>query len=420
MLIEFSVANYRSIRDSQSLSLVADQGRERKTENSFDSGASSTPRLLRSAVIYGPNAAGKSNLVRALHFVRQFVRGSASTQRGEAIDVTPFRLAAETRDAPSEFEILFIEDGMRYQYGFSATAERIYEEWLFAYPASRAQRWFSRRFDEKENDYEWYFGPSFKGQKKLLEEATRPNALFLSTAVQLNNEQLQPVFDWFDKRLVVVLSRGEFPIEYEHYTAQRCRDTQDRQAVLRFLQEADLGIDGLNIKTSKITDDDLPSELPDQLRRDLIGKEKLSIGFLHEHNESSEMISFGLPEESDGTHNMFALAGPWLDVLEKGMVMVMDELDTSLHPKLVRYLVELMHGAESNPNNAQLIFTTHDVTLQEGVFRRDQIWFVEKDEDRSTHCYPLTDFSPRKGEAIERGYLRGRYGALPHPHRKSA
>ncbi|MEW8333915.1 MAG: ATP-binding protein [Candidatus Thiodiazotropha sp.] len=420
MLIEFSVANYRSICDTQSLSLVAAQGRERKTENSFDSGVSSTPRLLRSAVMYGPNAAGKSNLVRALHFIRKFVQGSASTQRGEEIDVTPFKLAAENQSAPSEFEILFIEDGMRYQYGFSTTAERIDEEWLFAYPSSRAQRWFARRFDEKKNDYEWYFGPSFKGQKKLLEEATRSNALFLSTAVQLNNEQLRPVFDWFEKRLVVVPSRGEFPIEYEHYTAQRCRDEQDRRAVLRFLQEADLGIDGLNIKTSKITNDDLPSELPDQLRRDLIGKEKISIGFLHEQNESGEMIPFGMPEESDGTHNMFALAGPWLDVLEKGMVMVMDELDTSLHPKLVRYLVELMHGAESNPNNAQLIFTTHDVTLQEGVFRRDQIWFVEKDKNRSTHLYPLTDFSPRKGEAIERGYLRGRYGALPHPHRKSA
>jgi len=414
MLIEFSVTNYRSVRETQTLSLVASSGGERLRDNTFLPDAPSTPRLLRSGVIFGPNEAGKSNLVLALHYVKEFVQTSAgSKQRGDATGVTPFRLDSATTKEPSEFEIVFVEQGVRYQYGFAATSERIHEEWLYAYPGSRSQRWFARSCNAEHDIDEWYFGPAFKGQKQVLREATRSNALFLSTAVQLNNKQLQPVFDWFAERLVVVPARGQFPYEYEHYTAARCKDERDRQRVLRFLQAADLGIDCLSVKVSKITEDDFPSDLPDRMREQLLGSEKLQLDFQHEQNQTGELISFGIHDESDGTRSMFALAGPWLDVLDHGVVLVMDELDSSLHPKLVRYLVGMFHTENTNPNNAQLVCTTHDVTLLEGVLRRDQIWFVEKDTQQQSKLYPLSDFRPRKGEAIERGYLRGRYGALP-------
>ncbi len=414
MLIEFSVTNYRSMRETQTLSLVASSGGERLRDNTFLPDAPSTPRLLRSGVIFGPNAAGKSNLVLALHYVKEFVQTSAGgKQRGDATGVTPFRLDSATSKEPSEFEVVFVEQGVRYQYGFAATSERVYEEWLYAYPGNRSQRWFARSFNAQQGIEEWYFGPALKGQKQVLRDATRSNALFLSTAVQLNNQQLQPVFDWFKERLVVVPARGQIPYEYENYTAARCKNERDRQRVLSFLQAADLGIDCLSVKVSKFTEDDFPSELPEKIREQLLGSEKLQLGFQHEQNQTGELISFDIQEESDGTRSMFALAGPWLDVLDRGVVLVMDEIDASLHPKLVRYLVGMFHTEDTNPNNAQLVCTTHDVTLLEGVLRRDQIWFVEKGSEQQSTLYPLSDFRPRKGEAIERGYLKGRYGALP-------
>jgi uncharacterized protein len=420
MLIEFSATNYKSIRETQTFSLVASSGKERLGNNTFDPASPSTPRLLRSGVIYGPNAAGKSNLIAALGFVKEFIESSAGgMQRGESISISPFRLDSKTSREPSEFEIVFMEGSIRYQYGFSATSDRVTEEWLYAYPGSRQQQWFSRSFNENAGKYQWYFGPAFKGQKRLLTHAIRSNALFLSTAVQLNNEQLQPIFDWFNDRLIVASGRGQLPLQYEDYTATRCKDELDRQRVAHFLKAADLGIDCLSVKVSKFTEGDFPPDLPDGIRDQLLGREKLQVGFQHEQNETGELVSFSIQDESDGTRNMFALAGPWLDVLDRGFVMVMDELDTSLHPKLVRFLVSMFHSNDTNKNNAQLVFTTHDVTLLEDVFRRDQIWFVEKVAEQQSRVYPLSDFRPRKGEAVARGYLRGRYGALPHVRRMS-
>jgi len=232
--------------------------------------------------------------------------------------------------------------------------------------------------------------------------------------VQLNNEQLQPVYRWFSGRLVVVRGHGGFPSPFLDYTVRRCQDDAERQRIVHLLQVADLGIDDLELETKILAEEDLPASVSSEVRARLVGQEAHRPLFQHTVGDGESAVSFGLADESDGTRNFFSLAGPWLDSLDKGMVLVMDELDASLHPLMVRFLVSTLHSSETNPHNAQLLFTTHSVTLMEGdLLRRDQIWFAEKGRDRATHLYPLTDFSPRKGDAILRGYLRGRYGALP-------
>jgi len=421
MLIEFNLENYRSIRGRQQLSMVSTSSPDFRDQNTFLPEEKAVPRLLRSLVMFGPNAGGKSTVIKALYFMRQFVVGSATgRQEGEEIDVTPFLLDKDSQRSPSEFEILFVQDGVRYQYGFSATRSRVISEWLLAYPTGKAQRWFEREYDSKKESYDWYIGPSFKGRAKVLTDATRSNALFLSTAVQLNNDQLKPVFHWFNK-LAVIRSHGKFPEIFRNFTLEQCNSGENKKRIVEFLREADLGIDGLRLEKQVVDEShlNLPDNLPPDVRKkvdELIGTEHIRPLFMHQMlDNDNEFIAFELEDESDGTQNLFSLAGPWLDVLDKGMVVVFDELDTSLHPKIVRFLVCLLHGNKTNLNNAQLISTSHDVTLMEGnLFRRDQIWFVEKNSSRSTQLVPLSDFSPRKGEAIMKGYLKGRYGGLPY------
>ena len=416
MLIEFTVANFRSIRTSQTFSLVKGTGDELEQWNTFQPGGTGNPTLLHSAAIYGPNASGKSNFIRALRAMERIVVESAGKlQRGDELPVTPFRLDAETEQAPTEFEVVFIAEGVRYQYGFSATDTQVLEEWLLAYPKGRPQRWFSRTWDAKGQTYEWEMGPALTGQKQLWQESTRPNALFLSTAVQLNSEQLQPVYDWFNRTLRSVYVGGWSP----GFTASMCEDAESRAQVVEFLQAADLGIDDVQVIKDKFDISSLPEEMPEtikqQLLKELEGKDVVEIKTVH-HAADGRKVIFDFDEESDGTRNLFAFAGPWLDALKNGYVLFIDELHDNLHPKLVLFLVELFHRPETNPNHAQLVFTTHETSiLSQDVFRRDQIWFCEKNDAQATELIPLTDFSPRKGrENLELAYLAGRYGALPY------
>jgi len=196
MLIEFSVANFRSLHERQTFSLAKAAGKELVDTNTFETEAFNSFELLRSAVVYGANASGKSNFIRALHTMKEIVVGSATGQRGDRLPVVPFRLSKASAHEPSEFEATFIIDNVRYQYGFSATTERIHEEWLLAYPMGRPQRWIDRAWNAKTQSYDWALGDKLIGekQKQLWQKSTRDNALFLSTAVQLNRDQLQPVY----------------------------------------------------------------------------------------------------------------------------------------------------------------------------------------------------------------------------------
>lgn len=417
MLIQFSVTNCRSILGRQTLNMTASTYfKELDASNTFlpelDGGL---PRLLRSTVLYGPNASGKSAFIQALRFVQeQVLHSQKESQAGDPIDVTPFKLTANSRAADSEFEVTFVEQGVRYEYGFCCNRERFTEEWLIAYPLGRAQKWFHRVFNTETGKDAYKFSTAFLGgrQRQTWAVQTRQNALFFSTAIQLNNEQLKPAFDWFKLRLRVLDSaRGFSP----SYTLSLCRNDEERKRVVAFMNSADLSILDIQLKETAFSADTLPRGLPaaikDELLKDAAGKKFIKPSFFHRDVDTQESVEFDEKEESAGTLALFAFAGPWLDVIENERVLVVDELDSSLHPLLVHHLVRRLHHEGTK---AQIIFTTHDTTLlSQKLLRRDQVWFMEKDANSATRLYPLSDFSPRDNEAVERGYLNGRYGGIP-------
>lgn len=418
MLVEFSVSNYRSIRDRQTLRLTANSGKELRDSHVMTSGAAATPDLLRSAVIYGANASGKSNLLLALAFMREFVRQSATQgQHGEVITHQPFAVGASNGDTrPSEFEVIFVQQGVRYQYGLAVTESAVTAEWLYAYPEGRAQLLFRRQAGGAPDEpVQWEFGANLRGQKKVWSDATRPNAAFLSTAVQLNAERLKPVYDWFVVTLRPVAPYARIAGDF---TARQCSKQADwRARVIDFLGQADLGITDVRVDMHKFDPANIDSSMPEPLRAYVSEQMKDSefpeVRLTH-RSAGGQSLTLPLDQESGGTQKAFELAGPWIDVLTNGYVLTIDELDTSLHPQLMRHLVGLFNHPVTNPKGAQLVFTTHDTSLLDiDLFRRDQIWFMEKDAELVSHLYPLTDFSPRKGENLEKGYLQGRYGALP-------
>ena len=393
MLVEFSVTNFRSVKEEMRLSLVAGPGKEHAdsiftVENRADT-ATRPIRLLRSAAIYGANAAGKTNVIRGLKAMHDIVLGSA---RGLAeLPVTAFRFDPACSAQPTAFEVTCIADDVRYQYGFRATRNEVTDEWLYAWPSGRLQVWFERRGGDVSGAPSWKFGGKLTGDREVWKRATRPQALFLSTAVSLNSTQLLPVFDWFRKRLHIVGVGSWTPsFTLEYY------DKNGGADVLDFLSAADLAVTGVRVvETADI--------------------------FLKHQPRGGQQEELNMDDESHGTQKMFALIGPWLHSLAEGDVIVFDELHANLHPALVRFLVSRFHDPIANPHGAQLVFTTHDTSLLDRDFLRpDQIWLCERNDRLETSLFPLSDFRPRRGvENLERAYLAGRFGALPYVRRSS-
>nr|VFK77958.1 MAG: hypothetical protein BECKSD772D_GA0070982_100427 [Candidatus Kentron sp. SD] len=415
MLIELAVANYRSIKDEQRLSLVAGREKIHRDANTFEPAqpkGRKRLRLLRSAGLYGPNASGKTNLVRALATMRRMVL--ESQQRIVSLPMEPFLFDPETRSSqPTLLEVIVMVDGVRYQYGFSATAKRIHDEWLFAFPRGRAQRWFEREFFPIDARDEFTFGDKLAGDKEVWRRATRPDALFLSTAVQLNSQQFLPIFNWFKNTLRVIGIDGFSP----YHSLEWCQnDDKRKQRILKFLRVADFAISDLRVEGF---DSDLPTEqlhnaLFDFLFDDDKGLEGRKLFIAHKAN-NGQQIELDFQSESNGTQKMFNLAAPWLDALDQGRVLITDELHDNLHPLLAQFLVRLFHSPDTNPKGAQLLFTTHETSiLSDEYLRRDQIWFFERDKEQATRLYPLTNFKPPKGaENLTQDYLVGCYGAVP-------
>lgn len=416
MLIEFSVTNFRSFKEKQTLTLAASKYfREHGEFNCFDSGVKGLPKLLRSAVIYGPNASGKSNLIASLSFVKFMVLSSTKKiQEGDELDIVPFLLDQTSKDKDSEFELIFLEGGIRYQYGFALNRKRVCREWLIAYPEGRPQKWFERVYKPDTNVDTYEFGLKFQGGRLRQDwkSATRSNALFLSVAVQFNSEQLKPIFNWFQKRLRTINS----PIFLRpEYTISICEKENGKKSVIDFLNAADLSIADLAIDKENVSHENLPEDVPnaikEKLRKDKSNLDLIDLKFMHKNSETGELVPINVQNESQGTKNLFAFAGPWLDVIGNDKILFVDEIDSSLHPLIVHQLVRLLHRSGSK---AQLVFTTHDTTiLSQDIMRRDQIWFIEKDKSNASKLYPLSDFKVREHEALERGYLHGRYGAIP-------
>ena len=412
MLVEFRIKNFRSLRDEQVLSMVASPDKTLLETHALDTGLKAAPYLLKSAVVYGANASGKSNLIKALQYMRDVVLQSAALLPGQTFSqLQPFKLDATSGSQPTEFEVTFILAGVRYQYGFAMNAQRIVSEQLLVYKAFKPQRWFERHFDAESGKDVYEFGPGLKGAKNLWEGATRPNALFLSVAVQLNSEALRPVFDWFANRLVIFNEQSRLTPDF---SVQMLKQEAQRKAICEFMRAADISIADIEVASKQAMVHTISFDLATGKREETAGEQAVDEVKFHHITEHGKAV-FDLMDESSGTRNLLFLTGPMLDVLNKGQTLVVDELDTSLHTLLVQALVRLFHRPEVNTGGAQLIFTTHDTSLLDayGLFRRDQVWFVEKCPDQSSSLYPLLDFSPRKNEALERGYLQGRYGALP-------
>ncbi len=419
MLIEFSVKNFRSIRDEVLFSMVKGAGHELEEKNVFqiDDAPVSLNPLLRSGAIYGPNAAGKTNLLRALATLQILVLGSHQRAPNERLPVTPYLLSEESRAQPCEFEIHFIVDKVRYQYGITANQQRIHEEWLYAFPKGKAQKWFRREIEPVEKISRVRFSDNLRGEKELWARVTRPNGSLLTTAAQLNSQQLTPIYNWFANKLKIAVNRLSW--NQQSLVTTSLLEQRQQNKVLRFMQAADFSISDFNLREmngdrlTAITRN-MPPPLRDILTSQLTGAKSIQILTQYKTQEG-DRINMDLNDESDGTQKIFCYAGPWMDTLANGGIMVVDDLHDKLHPLLVQHLVEMFHSPDLNPHGAQLIFTTHETSiLSQNLFRRDQVWFCERDQDQSTLLYPLSDFAVRKGaENFERGYLTGRYGALP-------
>lgn len=415
MLIEFSVSNFRSIHHRQSISMVPGSSRHVKNRFSHSTSSKDFPHVLRASGIFGPNGSGKSALVRAMDFMRDFVVNSARKgQEGDLIAVVPFLFSQTENTEPSEFEAVFVMDNVRYQYGFTATSGRVHDEWLYVVPASgRMQRWFERTYDPKTAETNWYINQSIRGEREVWRKSTRDNALFLSSAIQLKSDYFRPVFDWFQKNFRIISSSQRLG---SAFSAKLCKNPEQRHEILNVLNSVDVGLSDIEIKEEEFSEDHIPNEIPDAIRADIIKKMKGTK--FHDIKTIRKVTDRGsvcldLDEESDGTKVLFSLAGPWLDVLKNGYTLVVDELSNSLHPLAFQYLVNLINGP-NNKSGAQLIFTTHDTTILAGKqLHPDQINLIEKNAAFETEIIPLSDFEVRSDEAIQKGYLGGRYGGLP-------
>ena len=415
MLVAFSLTNSACFRDRHELSMEAVKGTTDRF--AFDTDVRQAPRLNRVAAVYGPNGSGKSRFVEGLRFAQDFVLNSSKeSQAGDEIPYEPFLFDQESRQNPTVFETAFIQDGTMYEYGFAVDAVRVHREWLLAWPPGGRMRRLLERFVHPETGQEEYkFSQHVQGSKSVWRDNTRPNALLVSTAVQLNSDAFRPVVDWF-RELRAVRSGGLLPT----YTAKVVDTDKDaKQRVLNLLRAADISAADVEVDKEVLDVEELKQHLSSSLVEKLVKQnpkpERPRPKLVHRPGGSGESHSLDLEAESDGTQRYFSLAGPWLDVLDNDRVVVVDELDQSLHPLLVASLVGHFNGEMGHePCRAQLVMTVHDVTLLQEELDRGQVWLTEK--DRETEAASLTamaDYRPRKDEALMRGYLGGRYGGVP-------
>lgn len=409
MLIEFRVKNFYSIQDEQVFSLVANSQKQHRN-NTFNF-ESEKLTLLKSAAIYGANAAGKSNFIKAFAAMNEIVVKSAIVQRGEKLPILPF-LLGDGKDKPTEFEVSFIAQNIRYRYGFSATEDRVFDEWLVAYPNGMEQEWFSRYYNKKTTKDDYEFGENFIGEKELWKKSTRENALFLSTAIQLNSEQLKSIFDWF---LMLNVSRGFGDFDNSLDITINIFKKQPKE-IIRYLKAVDLDIENLQIDERDVNMEELPLNFPSEMKEMMkksknIKEIRIKTTHLDQHDK---LVDLNMNLESDGTQKFFNFLGPILDTLYKGKILIIDELHNHLHPTMTRFIIELFHNEKINTKNAQLIFTTHETSvLSKDIFREDQIYFCEK-QNKATTIYSMSDFEGlRENIDYEKSYLLGRFGALP-------
>ena len=400
MILEFSVKNFLSFKEKVTFSMIANSNKE-LNDNYVEIGGN---KVLKSAAVYGANASGKSNLFKILTLVVLMLRSSNSVDINAKLPLIPFKLDKGSVNKPSEFEIKFILDETRYVYGFIADKDKIYDEYLYYYPNGRETKIFDRT---NINEYSY----TQKDEKILREIETKnaQNKFFLATATNWNFDKTKAAYNFLTNGIGTCNN-----LEILKNMAYKMYETNPdylKDFAIDFLQKADF-----NIEDYQISQIDVPGEfltaIPEFITKTLPDKPK-AYQVLFKHKNSDNYLS--IDEESLGTQMIFAFIPFLADSLKNKKVLIIDELDKSLHSFLVQYIVEIFNDAEINKNGSQLIFNTHDTNLLDlNILRRDQIWFTEKNsETGESDLYSLSDFSVRKQENVEKGYMLGRYGAVP-------
>ena len=415
MLIQFSVKNFKSFKEKQVFSMEAGSGDE-NIENIINI-KGTNENVLKSTALYGANASGKTNLISALSVAILMVRLSNNRQPGEKLmQIEPFAFDDRTVNEPSEFEFIFYTNNNKYIYGFKADKNRIHEEYLYQYFSAKPTRIFER------NGENYEFLQADKSKLEAIKNQNLENKLFLSTATTWNYDKTKEPYLWFAQKIDSFQGGIELSVDsLEAYDNDKNEEL--KKFTLRLLEEADIVIKDYNVEIEEAEMDrntlmhlqglklPVPGVLPKQ-------KSLKSITMAHEViNDKNEIKVYNLNyfNESSGTRILFSMAPILKSVFERGKIIIIDEIERSLHPSLVEMIIKFFHNPEINKGNAQLIFNTHDTNLLSlDLFRRDQIWFAEKDPKKgATELYPLDDFSVRKTENIQKGYLNGRYGAIP-------
>ena len=416
MLVQFSVKNFMSFKEKQDFSMEAGIGDE-NPDNIININESNE-RVLKTTALYGANASGKTNLIKAFSVAIMMIRLSNNRQPGEKLlQMEPFAFDENTKKEPCEFEFIFYTNNNKYVYGFKADKNKIHEEYLYQYFSAKATRIFERIGEN------YKFLQADETKLNAIKNQNLENKLFLSTATTWNYEKTRAPYLWFANMIDTYIGGNELnPFSIEAYNNDDANESL-KKFTLKLLEEADIIIKDYNIEIEKTEMDarmimqlknmNIPSNV-------IIPKTSVikSITMSHEiidENGNTKIYNLDLISESSGTKIVFAMAPILKEVFEKGKILIIDEIERSLHPSLVEMIIKFFHSIEINKSNAQLIFNTHDTNLLSlDLFRRDQIWFAEKDPKKgATELYPLDDFSVRKTENIQKGYLNGRYGAIP-------
>lgn len=419
MLIEFRLSNYRSIGEEQILSLIPDNKRGDTPDHIIEKGKYSA---LNAIALYGANASGKSNLLLAMSLLDKLVHLSARSSSTTKLPYDPFLLKRGFDQKPTEFEITFIIEEVRYRYGLKFFEDRIVSEWLYRKVTGREVDLFLREDDIIDTS------SGFKGNSKLIDtaiEATRQNALFLSTCDMLNVEEAKTIFHWFGRFQMIDGLHTE-----TISTITLWQDEEYQKKINDYMTKLGLSLVEIAITSKDFDIAELPTSLNDhdriKLGQQLSGTKRFTIQAMHQVYAANghaidERVSWKFEErESAGTNKAFQLSGPILWTLAEGGTLIIDEIEAKLHPIMTLETIHLFLDKETNPKGAQLIFATHDTNLLTySNLRRDQIYFAEKNNWESTEIYSLSDIKylndtkERPDTDKEKRYFEGRYGAIP-------
>ncbi|WP_194285939.1 AAA family ATPase [Microbacterium foliorum] len=414
MLLKFRVSNFRSIRDEVEIDLYRGRG-------FVEDDRWRRPDVGTVAAIYGPNASGKSTVLRALHFVSTAVRDSFKKWTEGETPRVPFLLDDVSAALPSEFEVDFLaDDGHEYIYGFAIDDNRVVSEHLYQYKSRKRTVLYER-------DDEISFGPSFRGPARHAAQLTSDSTLFLSVAAASGIEVVSAAHRWLSDSIRLYDSRG-YSREHGQIIKQARRRGPFVEAMSAAAASADLGATSLKLEENPYANDAreqyekimgaLQVALPDNVNLDLTSPDFPEHRLVLQHAAANGSVPLPFEAESDGTHAFLSFVSVALRALEKGSTCIVDEIDSSLHPVLVSSLVQMFQDPTMNRNQAQLLFTTHDASLLSGthgerLLSKDSVWFVEKSAVGETQLFALDEYKRVDEQNWQRAYLSGRYGAMP-------